>query len=69
MVFFLTGWCFYCMGFAQHLPCRGKKWAEKVENKNFIVVCEVSEEAAPGGFPTHHDHEVHLNCFGVMLKD
>ena len=50
------------MGFAQHRPCRG--------NKNFIqeTLVKGPEEgsAAPGSFPTHH--EVHLNCFGVMLR-
>ena len=52
----------YCMGFAQHRPCRG--------NKKFYPgnASQQSEEgsAAPGSFLTHH--EVHLNCFGVMLR-
>ena len=50
--------CYYCMGFAQHRPCRG--------NKNFIQETLPKGSAAPGSFATHH--EVRLNCFGVMLR-
>ena len=50
-----------CMGFAQHRPCREPKFYPGNASQG-------SEEgsAAPGSFPTHH--EVHLNCFGVMLR-
>ena len=46
----------YCMGFAQHRPCRGQEM-DREGSRTRILSRKRSEEgsAAPGGFPTHHE--------------
>ena len=58
----------YCMGFAQHRPCRGKKWGEKGREQEFYRF----QKTLPQGRKRDRQPRAAsrpINRFGVMLKN